>query len=44
MTAIVPLLPEHEAAVEALLDRAFEPGRHARTAYKVRGTPVHCPR
>jgi predicted N-acetyltransferase YhbS len=37
MTAIVPLLPAHEAAVEALLDRAFEPGRHARTAYKVRG-------
>ncbi len=37
MTAIVPLLPEHEAAVEALLDRAFEPGRRARTAYKVRG-------
>lgn len=37
MTAIVPLAPEHEAAVEALLDRAFEPGRHARTAYRVRG-------
>jgi predicted N-acetyltransferase YhbS len=25
------------AAVEALLDRAFEPGRHRRTAYLVRG-------
>lgn len=37
MIAIVPLAPEHEAAVEALLDRAFEPGRHARTAYAVRG-------
>ncbi|SFP88926.1 GNAT family N-acetyltransferase [Sphingomonas rubra] len=36
--AIVPLRPEHEAAVESLLDRAFEPGRHTRTAYKVRGT------
>ena len=38
MTAIVPLLPAHEAAVEALLDRAFEPGRHSRTAYKVRSS------
>lgn len=35
---IVPLLPERDAAVEALLDRAFGPGRHARTAYKVRGS------
>ncbi len=26
------------AAIEALLDRAFEPGRHRRTAYIVRGT------
>ena len=34
---ILPLSRIDPAAVEALLDRAFGPGRHARTAYKVRG-------
>ena len=37
-TALVPLDRVDPAAVEALLDRAFPPGRQARTAYKVRGT------
>ncbi|KQU55824.1 GCN5 family acetyltransferase [Sphingomonas sp. Leaf339] len=37
MIAIVPLLAEHEAEVEHLLDRAFGPERHGRTAYAVRG-------
>jgi predicted N-acetyltransferase YhbS len=35
---IAPLRPAHLPAVEALLDRAFGPGRHGRTAYLVRGT------
>ena len=35
--AFVPLATIDGAAVEALLDRAFGPDRHARTAYKVRG-------
>lgn len=33
---IIPLDNVDPALVEALLDRAFEPARHARTAYKVR--------
>jgi predicted N-acetyltransferase YhbS len=42
MIAFAPLTPDRAPAVEALLDRAFEPGRHGRTAYKVRGaaTPI----
>jgi len=35
--AFVPLSTVDGAAVEALLDRAFGPDRHSRTAYKVRG-------
>ena len=38
MIAFVPLATVAGAAVEALLDRAFGPDRHGRTAYKVRGT------
>ncbi|WP_298092530.1 GNAT family N-acetyltransferase [uncultured Sphingomonas sp.] len=34
---IAPLDPADAAEVEVLLDRAFGPGRHTRTAYKVRG-------
>lgn len=36
MVAIVPLAQLPGAAVEALLDRAFEPGRHARVSYRIR--------
>ena len=36
MLAFVPLVSVDADAVERLLDRAFEPGRHARTAYAVR--------
>ncbi len=36
MPNIVPLDSIDPALVEALLDRAFEPERHTRTAYKVR--------
>lgn len=36
MTRLVPLETVDEAAVEALLDRAFGPGRQARTAYRIR--------
>jgi len=35
--AIVPLSAVDPGVVDALLDRAFGPDRHARTAYKVRG-------
>ncbi|HWU03600.1 MAG TPA: N-acetyltransferase [Novosphingobium sp.] len=35
--ALIPLDNVDPALVEALLDRAFEPERHLRTAYKVRG-------
>jgi len=35
---LIPLDAVAPAAVEALLDRAFPPGRQARTAYKVRGS------
>ncbi|MGH6787580.1 MAG: GNAT family N-acetyltransferase [Novosphingobium sp.] len=34
--ALIPLDNVDPALVEALLDRAFEPERHTRTAYKVR--------
>ena len=37
MITIVPLHAVDAGAVEALLDRAFGPDRHARTAYRVRG-------
>ena len=33
---LIPLDNVDPALVEELLDRAFEPGRHKRTAYKVR--------
>lgn len=36
MTTLIPLDSVDPALVEALLDRAFEPARHQRTAYKVR--------
>lgn len=36
MATIIPLADVDPALVEALLDRAFEPERHQRTAYKVR--------
>jgi predicted N-acetyltransferase YhbS len=36
MSQLIPLDSVDPALVEALLDRAFEPERHERTAYKVR--------
>jgi predicted N-acetyltransferase YhbS len=36
MAKIIPLSDVDPALVEAVLDRAFEPERHTRTAYKVR--------
>jgi predicted N-acetyltransferase YhbS len=39
--AITPELPTQSAAVEALHDRVFGPGRFARTAYRVRGRAGH---
>lgn len=36
MSTIIPLADVDPALVEELLDRAFEPGRQKRTAYKVR--------
>lgn len=36
MAAIIPLDQVSDDLIEALLDRAFEPERHKRTAYKVR--------
>lgn len=36
MANIIPLADVDSALIEALLDRAFEPDRHKRTAYKVR--------
>lgn len=36
MVEVVPLAQLPGAAVEALLDRAFEPGRHARVSYRIR--------
>ena len=38
MIRLVPLAEVDEDAVEQLLDRAFEPTRRTRTAYKVRGS------
>ncbi len=43
MTVFVPLSTVDGARVEALLDRAFGTDRHARTAYKVRGSAVPIP-
>lgn len=43
MTDLTPLLPIHAPAVEDLLDRAFGPGRHARTAYAIRGAAAVIP-
>jgi predicted N-acetyltransferase YhbS len=40
---MVPLADVNAAAVEALLDRAFGPGRFARTAYAVRGRAAALP-
>ena len=36
MISIAPLSTTDRDAIEALLDAAFEPGRHGRTAYKLR--------
>jgi predicted N-acetyltransferase YhbS len=36
MASIIPLADVDPALIEGLLDRAFEPERHTRTAYKVR--------
>lgn len=36
MATIVPLANVDPALIEALLDRAFGPDRHARTAYRIR--------
>lgn len=36
MATLLPLDSVDPALIEALLDRAFEPARHSRTAYKVR--------
>lgn len=36
MIDILPLAPEHDAAIEALLDQRFGPARHNRTAYRLR--------
>lgn len=43
MIVLEPLTPARQLAVEALLDRAFEPSRHTRTAYKVRGAAAAIP-
>ena len=40
---LLPLAQVDIAAVECLLDRAFGAGRHARTAYKVRGDATALP-
>ena len=42
MVEIVPLRQVADADVEALLDRAFEPGRRARVSYRIRAgmTPI----
>ncbi|WP_375404020.1 GNAT family N-acetyltransferase [uncultured Sphingomonas sp.] len=39
----IPLAQIDPAEVERLLDRAFGPDRHTRTAYKVRGTALALP-
>ncbi|MGI4732623.1 MAG: GNAT family N-acetyltransferase [Janthinobacterium lividum] len=43
MVEVVPLAQIPDAAVEALLDRAFAPGRRARTAYRIRAGLVPIP-
>ena len=43
MIDIVPLATADPADVEALLDRAFEPERRQRTAYKIRGNAIAIP-
>ncbi|WP_425228397.1 GNAT family N-acetyltransferase [Sphingomonas sp.] len=43
MTDLVPLAAVDPAIVDALLDRAFEPARRGRTAYKVRGQAAAIP-
>ncbi len=42
MVEIVPLGQVADAEIEALLDRAFEPGRRARVSYRIRAgmTPI----
>ena len=40
---IVPLNTVPDAAIEALLDHAFGPDRHRRTAYAIRGTGAALP-
>jgi predicted N-acetyltransferase YhbS len=42
--ALVPLAAADPQAVEALLDRAFGPGRRARTAYRVRAGTAAIPK
>ncbi len=43
MLQFVPLASVNAEAVEQLLDRAFEPGRHARTAYAIRAGTAAIP-
>lgn len=43
MIDIIPLAAVDPVAVERLLDRAFEPERRGRTAYKVRGDALPIP-
>ena len=40
---LLPIAQADPAAVERILDRAFGPDRHARTAYKVRGAAPAIP-
>lgn len=39
----MPELPEHDAAIEAINEEAFGPGRFARAAYKIREAGGHDP-
>lgn len=43
MTQLVPLAAVEPDAVEALLDRAFGPDRHLRTAYRIRAGSAPVP-
>jgi predicted N-acetyltransferase YhbS len=43
LVELLPISAVDVADVEALLDRAFGPDRHARTAYKVRGNSAALP-
>ena len=43
LIAITPLAAIDSAAIDALLDRVFEPARRSRTAYKVRGHAAAIP-